>query len=70
MKKASEYRQHAEECRALAWATPVGKQRDQRLEMAASWDMLAVERSELVRRHPELAVQGQPGEVLHGANKV
>jgi hypothetical protein len=70
MKKASEYRQHAEECRALAWTTPVGKQRDQRLEMAASWDMLAVERSELVRRHPELAVQGQPGEGLHVANKV
>ena len=70
MKKASEYRQHAEECRALAWTTPVGKQRDQRLEMAASWDILAVERSELVRRHPELAVQGQPGEELHGANKV
>lgn len=49
MKKASEYRQHAEECRALAWTTPVGKQRDQRLEMAASWDMLAAERSELGR---------------------
>ena len=70
MKKASEYRQHAEECRALAWTTPVGKQRDQRLEMAASWDMLAVERSELVRRHPELAVKGEHEEELHQANKV
>jgi len=54
MKKASEYRAHAEECRQLASAMELGEQRDQLLEMAANWDKLAKERSELVRRHPEI----------------
>jgi hypothetical protein len=62
MKKASEYRQHAEECRALARSMPVGKDRDQLLEMAATWDNLAAERSKLVQRHPELAVDGEHAE--------
>ena len=62
MKKASEYRQHAEECRVLANRMEQGEHRDQLLEMAATWDRLAVERSELVRRHPELALQGERAE--------
>ncbi|MET0273673.1 MAG: hypothetical protein ABW360_11845 [Phenylobacterium sp.] len=61
MKKASEYRAHAEECRHLA-ATMDGAQRSQLLEMAATWDKLALERSDLVRRHPELALDGEAGE--------
>ena len=36
MKKASEYRKHAEECRSLARGVQ-GPQRDQLLEMAATW---------------------------------
>jgi len=59
MKKASEYRRHAEECRALAKGMAAGEHRDQLLEMAATWERLAVERSELVRRHPELALGGE-----------
>ena len=59
MKKASEYRRHAEECRTLAKGMAAGEHRDQRLEMAATWERLAVERSELVRRHPELALRGE-----------
>ncbi len=59
MKKASEYRQHAEECRALANQMAAGPQRDQLLEMARTWDKLAEERSELIRRHPELALTGE-----------
>ena len=59
MKKASEYRQHAAECRALANAMDQGDQRDQLLEMAATWERLAEERSDLVRRHPDLAVPGE-----------
>ncbi len=59
MKKASEYRMHAGECRALALRMEHGEQRDQLLEMAATWDKLASERSELVRRHPELAFEGE-----------
>jgi hypothetical protein len=58
MKKASEYRHHAEECRALANGM-AGEQRDQLLEMAATWEKLADERSERVRRHPELAIEGE-----------
>jgi hypothetical protein len=61
MKKASEYRQHAEECRLLAKGTQ-GEQRDQLLEMAATWDKLALERSELVRKQPDLALHGEQAE--------
>jgi hypothetical protein len=59
MKKASEYRQHAEECRVLAQRMELGDQRNQLLEMAATWDKLAADRSELVRRHPEMALEGE-----------
>lgn len=58
MKKASEYRQHADECRTLAGRMDVGEHRDQLLEMAATWDKLADERSDMVKRHPE--VDGEP----------
>jgi hypothetical protein len=46
MKKASEYRQHAEECRTLAHQMKAGEQRDQLLEIARTWDKLAKERKE------------------------
>jgi hypothetical protein len=59
MKKASEYRLHAEECRQLASRMELGEHRTQLLEMAATWDRLAAERSELVRRHPDLALHGE-----------
>ena len=62
MKKASEYRQHAKECRAMANQSKPGPQRDQLLEMARTWDKLATERSDLVRRHPELAIEGEQAE--------
>ena len=58
MKKASEYRQHAVECRQLA-AGVQGVQREQLVEMAATWDRLAEERAELVQRHPELALDAE-----------
>ncbi|MXQ14682.1 hypothetical protein [Microvirga makkahensis] len=56
MKKASEYRKHAEECRILAKQVPEGPQRDQLLEMARTWDKLADDRDALIRKHPELAM--------------
>ncbi|HYG27941.1 MAG TPA: hypothetical protein VD906_13675 [Caulobacteraceae bacterium] len=62
MKKASEYRLHAEECRQLASRMNSGEQRDQLLTMAQTWDRLAAERSELVRRHPELGMEGEHDE--------
>lgn len=61
MKKASEYRQHAAECRQLAGKMG-GEHRDQLLEMAATWDALARDRAELILRHPELALEGEAAE--------
>ena len=60
MKKASEYRQHAQECRDLAAKMELGEQREQLLGMAAHWEQLARDRSELIRLHPELA-HDEPG---------
>ena len=57
MKKASEYRQHADECRTLAGRMDVGEHRDQLLEMAATWDRLANERADMVKRHPEVSAE-------------
>ena len=54
MKRASDYRQHAQECRLLA-SNMDGEHKAQLVEMAATWDRLADERDELLRRHPELA---------------
>ena len=62
MKKASEYRQHAEECRALARGLPSGPHREQLLEMAQTWEKLAAERADFVRRHPEMAIDGEHAE--------
>ena len=50
MKKASEYRQHAAECRTLAGRMDVGEHRDQLLKMAATWDQLAAERAQRAKR--------------------
>jgi hypothetical protein len=56
VKKASEYRKHAEECRTLARQVPEGPQRDQLLEMARTWEALADDRDALVQKHPEIAL--------------
>ena len=56
MKKAIEYRQHAEQCRMLARAIE-GEHRRQLLKMAADWDALAAERMALVERYPELSFE-------------
>ena len=58
MKKASEYRRHASECRRLSDGVS-GDLREQLLRMAATWEQLAHERCELVRRHPELAIEDE-----------
>jgi len=53
MKKASEYRQHAQECRELAKHMPAGDQREQLLKMAETWDKLALERQRIAGRLDE-----------------
>lgn len=54
MKKTSEYRAHARECRKLASEMVRDKDRDLLLRMAADWERLARDRAELIQRHPEL----------------
>jgi len=43
----------------LASRMDLGVHRSQLLDMATTWDQLAAERSDLVRRHPELAMRGE-----------
>jgi hypothetical protein len=66
MKKASEYREHADQCRDLAKRMAPGEQRDQLLEMATTWEKLAAERSDLIRRHPELSIGDEHAEETVG----
>jgi hypothetical protein len=68
VKKASEYREHAEERRTLA-AQMKGEQREHLLDMARTWDKLAEERSDLIRWHPELGLSGEYREEVHLAKK-
>jgi hypothetical protein len=65
MKKASEYRLHAAECRQLAAKMESGEQREQLLGMARHWDELARDRAALVRLHPELALDGEHAEEIN-----
>lgn len=62
MKKASEYRQHAEECRTLARQMKEGLQREQLLRMAQNWDQMAEDRERLARLHPEISLNDKPRE--------
>jgi hypothetical protein len=62
MRKASEYRQHAKECRTLASAMQSDEQREQLLQMAEHWENLARDRVQLIRLHPELASAGERAE--------
>ena len=62
MKKASEYREHARECRALAGSMESADQRDQLLQMADHWDKLAADRMALIQYYPELAHDGEHDE--------
>jgi hypothetical protein len=49
VKKASEYRKHAEECLALAKQVRDGEHRKQLLEMARTWNALAEDRERVTR---------------------
>ena len=57
MKKASEYRQHADECRALAKGMPDGESRDQLLRMAETWDRLAQDSARVLPIAPDEAAR-------------
>jgi hypothetical protein len=53
VKKASEYRKHAEECLALAKQVRDGEHRKQLLEMARTWNALAEDRERVTRKHSD-----------------
>lgn len=63
MKKAYEYREHAEECRKLADGLKDGPQKEQLLDMAENWESLAKDRDDFIGRHPELAKKMEAGEL-------
>ena len=54
MKKASEYRQHAAECRQLAASANTEEQREMLLKMAATWEGLAHDRGARVAQKERL----------------
>ena len=58
MKKASEYRQHAQECRALARNAKADEHRFQLLKMAETWEALAAERERVVRERARAGMSG------------
>ena len=53
MKQASEYRQHADECRALAATMKIGEHREQLLRMAEMWERLLEDRFDPARGRSE-----------------
>jgi hypothetical protein len=55
MKKVSDYRFNARQCRALAEKMQSPEERQQLLQMAEHWEALASDRCALLRRHPEQA---------------
>lgn len=48
MQKSDEYRQHADECRALARKAQNEEQRAQLLKMAEAWENFAAERERTI----------------------
>jgi hypothetical protein len=66
MRKASEYRQHAQECRDLAAKMDRDANREQLLSMAEHWDKLADDRLMLIAKHPDLAMPGECDEAQLG----
>jgi len=57
MRKASEYRKHAEECRELARRMKSPEHRDQLLEMASHWERMEQERITFIGSYPEFALE-------------
>jgi hypothetical protein len=62
MRKASEFRRHAKECRVLARNADRPEQRAQLIQMADTWEQIADERERLIARHPELSTGAERDE--------
>jgi hypothetical protein len=50
MRKASEYQEHADECRKMAAGTRNSEHKKQLQDMAGTWEMLARERARQVEK--------------------
>ena len=55
MKKVSEYRERAEECRTMAKRASFESHREMLLKMAATWDSLAEDRERTMARQERIA---------------
>lgn len=65
MKKASEYREHAEECRVMGRRAREPEHKVMLNEMASTWDNLANQRKEHVARLKRIAaLEGPPNDDL------
>ena len=65
MKKASEYRIHAEECRKLAGSSQDSQQKATLLRMADTWEGLAKDRENFIARKERIAaLEAKPLRVL------
>jgi hypothetical protein len=69
MKKAIEYRRHADKCRRMAGRANSSEHRQMLLTMAATWDSLAADREAHIARQERLALlEGQLAD-FHGRCK-
>jgi len=55
MRKLSEYKFHAEECRKMAAAMKNAEHKKQLQEMAETWEMLAAEREKQLKKQSKAA---------------
>jgi hypothetical protein len=59
MRKITDYRNHAEECRAMAAKAANDEQRDTLLDMDRTWDMLAGERERALEQKERIQALGE-----------
>ena len=62
MKKAAEYRRHANECRVLARNMSSEDERQQLLRMAGQWEGLATERERMLARNAAIESSSAPAD--------
>jgi hypothetical protein len=62
MRKIHDYRKHAEECRELARKAGPGEHRDQLMNMAQTWEALAVERERENKIHDAIVADAKQRE--------
>jgi hypothetical protein len=54
MRKVSDYRKHAEECRLLLRGAKTEEHREMLREMAETWESLAVSREKILERRAQI----------------